>query len=73
MKTKNYKVLVTAYAVVLVKNAASEEAALEAATDDLDLGICEMDTAKIEKEVIDLTVEERNGKQFGGIVVDASD
>lgn len=46
---KDYSVLVTAFASVLVIQASSEEEALELATDQLNLGDLQMDEGKVER------------------------
>lgn len=54
---KNYLVLIKVYATVLVLKAESEDKALEYATDDAFLGDCQLDEAKIEKEVPEEQIE----------------
>jgi hypothetical protein len=51
MPKKNYEVLVTAYATVLVIGAESEKQALEYATEDVCYGDFQMDEAEVEREV----------------------
>lgn len=48
---KNYNILVTAYASVLVIGASSPEEAMQLATDQVSFGDLEMDEASVKEEV----------------------
>jgi len=50
-KLKNYEVLVTAFATVLVLEAESEEKAMEYATDELRMGDLQLDEASVKCEI----------------------
>lgn len=65
---KNYEVLITAYALVLVIGAEDEEKAFEYASDACSMGDLEFDSSQIEREVPDALLD--NARKTADVVAE---